>query len=255
MTCRNEVLSAAKKLSALSSTGEFTVAELVHHMQKQGSRYKEATIRTHVTSRMCISAPKHHGTVYSDLVRASHGMYRLAASPPVGAKILPKKIQPVLTNVSVRATNSFQRIGSSSNAAVGKQFEQLALISLREAGITVSSDYPVDVGVSKLTKIHRFDFGSDAPPTIVECKSHRWTKGNNIPSAKLTVWNEAMYYFACAPKKYRKIFFVLKDRRASNGETLSQYYIRIYYHLIPSDVEIWEFDEKANKVVVVHGED
>ena len=28
-----------------------------------------------------------------------------------------------------------------------------------------------------------------------------------MPSAKMTVWNEAMYYFHIAPKQYRKIMF------------------------------------------------
>ena len=51
-----------------------------------------------------------------------------------------------------------------------------------------------------------------------------------------------MSYFAAAPSDYRKIFFVLKDIRKSNGETLAEYYIRTYPHLIPSGVEIWEFE-------------
>ena len=34
-----------------------------------------------------------------------------------------------------------------------------------------------------------------------------------MPSAKMTVWNEAMYYFHIAPALYWKIFFVLKHIR------------------------------------------
>jgi len=48
-----------------------------------------------------------------------------------------------------------------------------------------------------------------------------------------------MYYFALAPRHFRKIFFVLKDVR--RGESLADYYIRRYGHLIPGDVEIWEY--------------
>jgi len=144
--------------------------------------------------------------------------------------------------------NNFQRSGSVSNAHVGRAFEQLAASVLKREGIDVSQNHPVEVGIGTNTKLHSFDLGSESTPVIVECKSHRWTSGNNVPSAKITVWNEAMYYFHCAPKKYRKIFFVLKDTRSSSGETLCEYYIRNFGHLIPSEVEIWEFDESNQQL-------
>ena len=149
--------------------------------------------------------------------------------------------------------DNFQRIGSISNAHVGRDFEQLAIAALADKGITVTENFSVEVGVSSLKKSHSFDFGSEEPPVLVECKSHRWTSGGNVPSAKITVWNEAMYYFACSPGKYRKIFFVLRDERVNTVETLAQYYIRSYSHLIPEEVEIWEYDESRQRVDVVYG--
>lgn len=149
--------------------------------------------------------------------------------------------------------DSFQRRGSVSNAHVGRDFESLAVSALASAGISVRKDFSVEVGVSALKKTHKFDLGSESPPVLVECKSHRWTSGNNIPSAKVTVWNEAMYYFHCAPAHYKKILFVLRDERKTTGETLAAYYIRIYGHLIPDNVEIWEYDESSSKVTVVRG--
>jgi hypothetical protein len=148
---------------------------------------------------------------------------------------------------------NFQRVGAISNAHVGRDFETAAIEVLSAAGIALVKDFAVDVGVSDNKKTHAFDLGSDLPPTLVECKSHRWTTGGNVPSAKMTVWNEAMYYFACAPDKYRKILFVLKDLRNQTGESLARYYIRTYRHLIPPDVEIWEYDEEADRAEVVHG--
>jgi len=56
-------------------------------------------------------------------------------------------------------------------------------------------------------------------------------------------WNEAMYYFYSAPAGYRKVFFTLKDYSPTRKETLTEYYVRTYSHMIPKDVEIWEFDE------------
>jgi hypothetical protein len=43
------------------------------------------------------------------------------------------------------------------------------------------------------------------------------------------------------------MFFVLMHRITPEKETLVEYYIRSYGHLIPSGVEIWEFDETARK--------
>jgi hypothetical protein len=86
---------------------------------------------------------------------------------------------------------------------------------------------------------------------IVECKSHRWTSGHNIPSAKLTVWNEAMYYFHAAPSEYKKILFVLRDLRRGTGESLAHYYVRTFGHLIPSGVEVWEYDEASHAAHIV----
>lgn len=54
-----------------------------------------------------------------------------------------------------------------------------------------------------------------------------------------------------ASLKYRKILFVLHDLRPSNGESLACYYIRTYCHLIPPDVEIWEFDPASGGCEIV----
>jgi len=66
-----------------------------------------------------------------------------------------------------------------------------------------------------------------------------------VPSAKMTVWNEAMYYFLAAPEGYRKIMFVLKDYFSKHRETLPEYHYRTFENLVPVDVEVWEFDEKT----------
>jgi hypothetical protein len=145
----------------------------------------------------------------------------------------------------------FQRIGAISNAHVGRDFEEVARRILASKRIKVEKKFSVRVGVSRLKKVHCFDMGSSSPPVLVECKSHRWTSGGNVPSAKITVWNEAMYYFACAPKSFRKILFVLKDLRKSSGESLATYYVRTYEHLIPANVEIWEVDEASSKLTII----
>ncbi|ENP0863072.1 hypothetical protein ACCI19_001283 [Vibrio parahaemolyticus] len=139
----------------------------------------------------------------------------------------------------------FQRIGSKSNAHVGREFESAALKFFLNQGITLTPNLKVEVGVASLKKEHAFDLGCIDQQIIIECKAHKWTTGGNVPSAKLTVWNEAMYYFFTAPNDFRKIMFVLRDFSAKRNETLAQYYIRTYKHLIPNDVELWEYDENT----------
>lgn len=137
----------------------------------------------------------------------------------------------------------FQRLGSSSNTQVGNDFELVARKFFAKQGVNLQSKYTVDVGVGNLKKPHVFDLGSGQAKWLVECKCHRWTTGHNVPSAKLTVWNEAMYYFHGAPSDYKKILFVLRDLRKGNGESLATYYLRTYAHMIPAGVNIWEYDE------------
>lgn len=146
----------------------------------------------------------------------------------------------------------FQRIGAISNAHVGHEFELGAKIFFEKAGILLHKNHEVMVGVGDSKKTHRFDLGCANLKILVECKSHRWTTGNKVPSAKLTVWNEAMFYFSSAPRDYRKIMFVLKDTRKSSGETLAHYYIRIYSHLIPVGVEFWEYDELTTEAIRIY---
>ncbi|WP_421698019.1 hypothetical protein [Ancylobacter sp.] len=136
---------------------------------------------------------------------------------------------------------TFQRIGSVSNAHAGADFESVAQRFFRTQGIMLERSFAAPVGLNSNKKLHKFDLGSREPPILVECKSHKWTSGGNTPSAKLTVWNEAMLYFLCSPPHFRKIMFALKhDRR---DQSLASYYIRSYPHLIPDDVEFWEYCE------------
>ncbi len=144
--------------------------------------------------------------------------------------------------------NNFQRIGAVSNAHVGRDFESVAQEYFRREGILLGRNYAVPVGAAAEQKNRQFDLGSANPPVLVECNSHRWTTGGNVPSAKITVWNEAMYYFHLAPARFRKVLFVLKDFSEKHQETLAAYYVRNYGHLIPSGVEILECDQEIRRV-------
>ena len=131
------------------------------------------------------------------------------------------------------------------NSAVN---HDVALKFFEKHGVKLSRNFAVEVGLSDKKK-HCFDLGSANPKIIVECKSHKWTAGANVPSAKMTVWNEAMYYFHLAPKAFRKILFVLHDRRSKDGESLLSYYKRTYSHMIPEGVEFLEWDEATGDII------
>lgn len=137
----------------------------------------------------------------------------------------------------------FQRIGALSNTQVGGDFEGLAQRFFKKRGLDLRPRFRIAIGVGAKKKEHSFDLGCEKAKILVECKSHRWTAGHNVPSAKMTVWNEAMYYFSAAPMDFKKILFVLRDLRRGDGESLASFYFRTYEHLVPQGVEIWEYDE------------
>jgi len=143
----------------------------------------------------------------------------------------------------------FQRLGSKSNAHAGRLFELASQEFFEREGLTLHLNVKIPVGIGSKMKDHSFDLGNLTQKIIVECKSHKWTTGGNVPSAKLTVWNEAMYYFLAAPKGFRKIMFVLRDFSAKRNKTLAEYYLQTYSHLIPNDVELWEYDETKRSAV------
>jgi len=147
----------------------------------------------------------------------------------------------------VHMNKPFQREGASSNAHVGRSFELAAQRFFETQGLSLQRDLKIPVGIEGIKKDHSFDLGSLEGKVIVECKSHKWTAGGNVPSAKLTVWNEAMYYFLAAPVDFRKIMFVLYDFNKKKNESLAIYYLRTYKHLVPSNVEFWEYNEHTEK--------
>ena len=138
--------------------------------------------------------------------------------------------------------SNFQRDGSTSNAHVGRAFEERARKVLAEHGLRLQSGHKVPCGLGTVRKRHSFDLGSEDPKVLVECKSHTWTSGGNVPSAKIKDWAEAMFYFHMAPRDYRKIFFVERSVRPGRPESLLAYFLRTQLHMIPPDVEFWELD-------------
>ena len=75
-TCRKEVLEAFDRLERRNHRKDFGLTEVINEVLSSTSEYKESTIRTHISSRMCIQAPLNHATKFDDLDRIDVGRYR-----------------------------------------------------------------------------------------------------------------------------------------------------------------------------------
>lgn len=72
-SCRDAILEVAPR------DRSFALEEIVQRLRNRGATFKEATIRTHVTSRMCANAPDNHGVTYDDFTRVARGTYEVRA--------------------------------------------------------------------------------------------------------------------------------------------------------------------------------
>jgi hypothetical protein len=76
VTCRDEILEAFRNLELVHQRTDFALTEILEYMRRQGTAYRETTIRTHIVSRLCTNSPDHHAVVYPDLERVGRGVYR-----------------------------------------------------------------------------------------------------------------------------------------------------------------------------------
>lgn len=76
-TAREEVIDAMIRLARRHGRKDFSVAEIVAEVQGAEGGHSESTVRTHITSVMCVNAPANHATRYDDLERVARGRYVL----------------------------------------------------------------------------------------------------------------------------------------------------------------------------------
>ena len=77
MTCRDELLLLIKEHINSKGKNEFTLSEIVNLSKDKNLNFSESTIRTHISSRMCINSPQNHQTKYEDIERINRGNYKL----------------------------------------------------------------------------------------------------------------------------------------------------------------------------------
>ncbi|WP_300344483.1 hypothetical protein [Fusobacterium sp.] len=133
-----------------------------------------------------------------------------------------------------------------TNTEKGNDFEKIAKQLLEEyLKEKLEKQKKVEIGF-KVKKEHKFDLGNDN--YLIECKSYKWTKENNIPSAKISTLRETLYYFFLAPKNYKKIL-ILEKSNLKNNETILDYFLRLNLHLIPEELILLEIDIENKKII------
>lgn len=132
-------------------------------------------------------------------------------------------------------------LSNSENPKKGRDFEEMVSQSLGERYKTSFKKQSINIGVPP--KAHNFDLVSEDGNIIVECKNYSWTETGNIPSAKIAFLNEAILYLSHAPVSSKKIIVLKKDNHLKRKESLAEYYVRTYFHLLDG-VMIMELDIK-----------
>jgi hypothetical protein len=80
-TARSEILDAIEALLVRSGRDEVSVQAVVDEMRRRGSSYAESTVRTMMTSHMCVQVQGPNIASYDDLERVDRGTYRLRNRP------------------------------------------------------------------------------------------------------------------------------------------------------------------------------
>ena len=88
---------------------------------------------------------------------------------------------------------------------------------------------------------HAFDLSNGNKSIVIECKNYTWTKAGNVPRAKISTINEAVLYFSFLDANVRKILCLKKSVHPKRQETLAEYYVRTYGHLL-RDITVYEID-------------
>lgn len=125
--------------------------------------------------------------------------------------------------------NQNQRLGSTSNSQVGIDFEAKAKNYLEKRfNCAFTKNFGLKIGINNSRKkLHRFDLGCKDNNIIVECKSHTWTESGNMPSAKVTVLREAIFYFHFVRFSIYKNFICQKKYSSKKWRIISSIFCSV----------------------------
>lgn len=202
-TCREEVLSVVASL--VGPRNDFTLTQVIDEMKRRGTRYAEGTVRTHVTSFMCVNAPASHSTTYGDFERLGRGHYRLVDSSVLATKEAVRQTLPSSPSEEVLSEVP------AGNSKVQRDAEGVALeilsrqleLELRPERIHLPDGDRVEV-----------DGVSHDPPVLVEVWTHQ---GRPKPAQRNKVLSDALklqYVCSILQRDFRKVL-CLTDVKAA----------------------------------------
>ncbi len=131
---------------------------------------------------------------------------------------------------------------NSENPGKGRDFEEKTKRALSKLYNTDFYEQIIEIG--NPPKAHKFDLVSANKDIIVECKNFSWTETGNIPQAKMGFLNQAVLYLSHTPEGATKIIVLRKDNHSKRKESLAEYYVRTYNHLLRA-INVMELDEDS----------
>lgn len=133
---------------------------------------------------------------------------------------------------------------SNSNKTKGDVFRDFAKPILEnELKTKLEQEQKIDIG--NPMKEHAFDLASQDRSVVIECKNYTWTKAGNVPRAKISTLNEAVLYFSFLDYNVQKILCLMESKVPEGKETLAEYYVNTYGHLL-RDVIVYEIAEDGS---------
>ena len=135
---------------------------------------------------------------------------------------------------------------SNSNKKKGDVFRDLS-IPIREKELNTILKPEVEIPIGHPKTDHAFDLANGNKSIVIECKNYSWTKAGNVPSAKVSTINEAVLYFSFLDANVRKILCLKNSVHPKRQETLAEYYVGTYGHLL-RDITIYEIDENTKEI-------
>lgn len=136
-----------------------------------------------------------------------------------------------------------------SNTKSGADFQiQVKNWFQQTYGIKFELEKKIAIGYP--AKDHRFDIVDEFGKIAIECKKYTWTETGNMPSAKISIVNEAAFYLSFLPDTYDKYIVMLYSRHIKRNETLAEYYYRINRHLL-GNIKVAEFNPNTNDLRII----
>ena len=133
---------------------------------------------------------------------------------------------------------------SNSNKNKGDAFRDFAKPILeRGLNTELEPEQKIDIGNPMIE--HAFDLANQDRSVVIECKNYTWTKAGNVPSAKISTLNEAVLYFSFLDYNVQKILCLMESKDPKRKETLAEYYVNTYGHLL-RDVIVYEITENRS---------